>query len=86
MGSRFYQNHQAFHLKSRAPEPVPIEQLIETPASGPPTVIRRASPSTTSADVCTPNDSNSNCQKPSVANNISIPVSLGVVYALETET
>ena len=85
MASRLHQAHQALHLKNRAPEPVPVEKLVDIPAFEPPTVVRRAPSSTSSSadNICTSNDSNPNCQKPSVANNISLPVSLGVVYALE---
>lgn len=82
MASRLHQHHQAFRLKDRASEPVPVEQLIEIPAAESPIVVKRSSPSTTSSSangVCTSNDSSPTCQKPSQANNISLPVTLGVV-------
>ena len=89
MTSRLHQNHHGVHLTNRVPEPVPVEQLLDMPVAEPPTVVRRASPDTTSSspnNVCTSNDSDPSCQKPSQANNISLPVSLGVMYVMRTTT
>ena len=85
MASRLHQAHQAFHLKDRAPDPMPVEQFVEIAAVESPTLVRRAPSSTSSSadNICTSNDSSPACQKPSVANNISLPVSLGVVYAFK---
>ena len=78
-------SHRAFHPLRRAaaplakPLPSPLERYVDPAKPWLPALVKRAS---SDSAVCTADDTSGQCGKPAEANNISLPIALGVVYVL----
>ncbi|KAL8834737.1 MAG: hypothetical protein Q9176_007344 [Flavoplaca citrina] len=78
-------SHRAFHLLRRAaaplakPLPSPLERYVDPAKPWLPALVKRAS---SDSAVCTADDTSGQCGKPAEANNISLPIALGVVIPI----
>ncbi|KAL8775697.1 MAG: hypothetical protein Q9209_000193 [Squamulea sp. 1 TL-2023] len=76
-----HHSHHALHLLRRAaaplanPVPSPLESFVVPAKIWLPKIAKRAA---SDSSVCTANDNSGQCGKPSEANNITLPVALGV--------
>lgn len=82
MARQLHRSHLGLHLRSKLPnaitlpETLSLDTLIEMPMSGLSSILKRSS-SDSSVD-CDTQSSNPACQKPTTANNVTLPVALGV--------